>query len=557
MDTSATSAAILSNTTSLNATAVIGIIPSFLAASPQLSVFNAFLLSTFMLLFAVIKSQQSSLQGSKQLGRLPPGPMAWPVLGNLPEMLCNKPVFRWIHRLMEEMGTEIACVRLGSTHVVSVTCPKIAAEILKKQDAVFASRPESMAARTFSGGYKSAVLVPHGDQWKKMRRVLTSEIICPARHKWLHEKRVEEADNLIRYVFAQCGASRDVNIRNAARHYSGNVIRNLMFSKRYFGKGMPDGGPGIEEEEHVEALFNALGYLYAFCVSDYFPCLEGLDLDGHERIVKEASETMNKYHDPIVHQRIREWRNSSDIANKEPQDLLDILISVNDSNGQPLLTTEEIKAQTTEIMMAAIDNPSNVVEWTMAEMMNQPELLKRAVEELDRVIGKDRLVQESDIPHLNYIKACAREAFRLHPIAPFNVPHVAMSDTNVAGYFIPKGSHVLVSRLGLGRNPKVWDEPHRFNPERHLGDGVTNLVLTEPDLRFISFSTGRRGCIAASLGTAMTVMLLARLLQGFSWEKVPGSLEIDLSESEHDLFLARPLTVRAEPRLPLHLYPSF
>ncbi|KAI4325966.1 hypothetical protein MLD38_031324 [Melastoma candidum] len=551
------STTILSNAAPLNATAVIRTIPSFLAAFPQLNVFNAFLVSTFMLLFVVLKSQQSSLKGSKQLGRLPPGPVPWPVLGNLPEILSSKPVFRWIHRLMEEMGTEIVCVRLGSTHVVSVSCPKMASEILKKQDAVFTSRPESMAARTFSGGYKSAVLVPHGDQWKKMRRVLTSEIICPARHKWLHEKRVEEADNLVRYVFAQCGASRDINIRTAARHYSGNVIRNMMVSKRYFGKGMPNGGPGIEEEEHVEALFNALGYLYAFCVSNYFPCLEGLDLDGHEKIVKEASETMKKYHDPIVEQRIREWRNSGDNANMELRDLLDVLISLNDPNGQPLLSSDEIKYQTTEIMMVAIDNPSNVAEWTMAEMINQPELLRKAVEELDRVVGKERLVQESDIPHLNYIKACAREAFRLHPIAPFNVPHVAMSDTTIAGYFIPKGSHVLVSRLGLGRNPKVWDAPHRFNPERHLGDGITNVVLTEPDLRFISFSTGRRGCIAASLGTAMTVMLLARLIQGFSWEQPAGSPGIDLSESEHDLFLARPLTVRAEPHLPLHLYTSF
>ncbi|KAI4325964.1 hypothetical protein MLD38_031322 [Melastoma candidum] len=264
-----------------------------------------------------------------------------------------------------------------------------------------------------------------------------------------------------------------------------------------------------------------------------------------------------KYHDPIVEQRIREWRNSGDNANKEPQDLLDVLISLKDSNGQPLLATDEIKAQTTEIMIAAIDNPSNVAEWTMAEMINQPELLRKAVEELDRVVGKERLVQESDIPHLNYIKTCAREAFRLHPIVPFDVRHVAMSDTTVAGYFIPKGSHVLVSRLGLGRKPKVWDDPHRFNPERHLGDGSTNVVLTEPDLRFISFSTGRRGFIAASLGTSMTVMLLARLIQGFSWEQPAGPPGIDLSESEHDLFLARPLTVRAEPRLPLHLHTSF
>ncbi|KAJ8649815.1 hypothetical protein MRB53_002850 [Persea americana] len=83
-------------------------------------------------------------------------------------------------------------------------------------------------------------------------------------------------------------------------------------------------------------------------------------------------------------------------------------------------------------------------------MLNQPKVLQKAVEELDSVVGRERLVQESDSHRLNYIKACAREALQLHPIAPFNLPHVSTADSTVAGYFIPKGSHVLLSRTGLG-----------------------------------------------------------------------------------------------------------
>ncbi|GLU15947.1 hypothetical protein SLE2022_323980 [Rubroshorea leprosula] len=143
-------------------------------------------------------------------------------------------------------------------------------------------------------------------------------------------------------------------------------------------------------------------------------------------------------------------------------------------------------------MVASVDNPSNAMEWTLAEMLNQPEILQKAVEELDRVVGKDRLVEESDLLKLNYIKACAREAFRLHPMAPFNVPHVSTSDTTIAGYFIPKGSRVLLSRMGLGRNPKVWEEPLKFMPERHLKNDGSVVTLTEPELRFISFSAGGR-----------------------------------------------------------------
>ncbi|KAF5930000.1 hypothetical protein HYC85_030873 [Camellia sinensis] len=123
-----------------------------------------------------------------------------------------------------------------------------------------------------------------------------------------------------------------------------------------------------------------------------------------------------------------------------------------------------------ELMIATVDNPSNGVEWALAEMLNQHETLKRAMAELDRVVGKERLVQEFDISQLNYIKSCVKEAFCLHPIAPFNVPHVSISDTTVGNYFIPKGSHVLLSRPGLGRNPRIWNESLKFKPECHLKD---------------------------------------------------------------------------------------
>ncbi|CAD6207654.1 unnamed protein product [Miscanthus lutarioriparius] len=441
---------------------------------------------------------------------LPPGPVPWPVVGNLPEMLLNKPAFRWIHQMMREMGTDIACVKLGGVHVVSITCPEIAREVLRKQDANFISRPLTFASETFSGGYRNAVLSPYGDQWKKMRRVLTSEIICPSRHAWLHDKRADEADNLTRYVYnlATRAAGDVVDVRHVARHYCGNVIRRLMFNMRYFGEPQPDGGPGPMEVLHMDAVFTSLGLLYAFCVSDYLPWLRGLDIDGHEKIVKEANETVNRLHDTVIDDRWRQWKSGE---RQEMEDFLDVLITLKDAQGNPLLTIEE------DITFAAVDNPSNAVEWALAEMVNNP------------------------------------EAFRLHPVAPFNVPHVALADTTIAGYCVPKGSHVILSRTGLGRNPRVWDEPLRFYPDRHLA-AASDVALTENDLRFISFSTGRRGCIAASLGTAMSIMLFGRLLQGFTWSKPAGVEAVDLSESKSDTFMATPLVLHAVPRLPAHLY---
>jgi len=208
-----------------------------------------------------------------------------------------------------------------------------------------------------------------------------------------------------------------------------------------------------------------------------------------------------------------------------------------------------------ELVLGGVDNPSHAAEFAISEMINQPDLLQRATEELDNVVGKQRLVQESDIPNLNYVKACVREAFRLHPITIFNPPHVAMENIMVANYMIPKGSHVLLSKQGLGRNPKVWNEPLKFKPERHLKNDRSMVVLAEPDLKFISFSTGRRGCPGIVLGTTMTVMLLGRLLHGFDWSGPPNASTIELLKySNGDRYLGGPLVAIAKPRLAAELY---
>ncbi|KAL0368016.1 UNVERIFIED_CONTAM: Tryptophan N-monooxygenase [Sesamum calycinum] len=233
--------------------------------------------------------------------------MGFPIVGCLPQMMKNKPTFRWIHQLMHEMNTEIACIYLGNTHVIPVTSPELAREFLRKQDVIFASRPYCMSGKVTSNGYITAVLSPMGDQWKKMRRVV-SEVISPAMHRWLYEKRCEEADHLVRYVYKQSQNSVTnglVNVRTAALHYCGNVMRKLMFSKRFFGTGMEDGGPGLEEEEHVDGLITIQKYTYGFGIADYLPWLEVFDLDGYKTILRKAINRVRKYQDPEIKRGLR------------------------------------------------------------------------------------------------------------------------------------------------------------------------------------------------------------------------------------------------------------
>jgi phenylalanine N-monooxygenase len=133
-----------------------------------------------------------------ELHRQPPGPAGLPILGSMHCLVLKRPVFRWIHRLLKDMNTNVLCLLFGGVHVVVVACPEIAREVLRKNDAVFASRTLTFASGLLSFGYKCSSLSPYGEQWKKMRRVLTSEILSASMEQKLQRRRAEEADHLIR-----------------------------------------------------------------------------------------------------------------------------------------------------------------------------------------------------------------------------------------------------------------------------------------------------------------------------------------------------------------------
>nr|GLL36657.1 isoleucine N-monooxygenase 1-like isoform X1 [Ipomoea trifida] len=272
---------------------------------------------------------------------LPPGPKPWPFLGSLPEILRNKPAFRWIHNSMDQINTEISCLRLGKTYVIPVTSPELAREFLKKQDSIFSSRPLCMSADLVSNGYLSSLFLPHGDQWTKMRRILTSHVLSPATLHWLHDKRAEEANHLLRYIYNQCKTSEAdnmgvaVNVRAATRHYCGNVAKKMFFNKRCFGSG-------TEDEELVEALFSILSYTYGMGISDYIPWLSVFDIDGHKSMIKKALVVTRKYLDTEVDKRIQMWKDGTKTAE---EDILDVLVTLKDNDGRSMLSDAEIKTQ--------------------------------------------------------------------------------------------------------------------------------------------------------------------------------------------------------------------
>jgi len=207
-----------------------------------------------------------------------------------------------------------------------------------------------------------------------------------------------------------------------------------------------------------------------------------------------------------------------------------------------------------DLIAGGTESSAVTVEWAISELLKKPEVIAKATEELDRVIGRGRWVTEKDIPQLPYVDAIVKETMRLHPVAPLLVPRLAREDATFAGYDIPAGTRVLVSVWSIGRDPALWDSPEEFMPERFLG---SKLDVKGQDYELLPFGSGRRMCPGYSLGLKVIQVSLANLLHGFTWSLPNGMTKEELSMEEiFGLSTPRkfPLEAVVEPKLPAHLY---
>ena len=181
----------------------------------------------------------------------------------------------------------------------------------------------------------------------------------------------------------------------------------------------------------------------------------------------------------------------------------------------------------------------------MAELLRNPEKMVKAQEELEKVLGKDGLVQESDISKFPYLQAIVKETFRLHPPAPFLVPHKAETDVEMCGFTVPKNAQILINVWTMGRDSSIWPNPNLFMPERFLEQ---DFDFKGRDFELIPFGAGRRICPGLPLANRMVHLMLASLVHCFFW-KLPNEMkpeDIDMEEI-FGLSLCKAETLRAVP----------
>ena len=195
------------------------------------------------------------------------------------------------------------------------------------------------------------------------------------------------------------------------------------------------------------------------------------------------------------------------------------------------------------MFIGGTDNNASTMEWAMAELAKNPSLMKKAQEEIRRVVGNKAKIEESDIEQMVFLKCVIKETFRLH--APVMITRESTIGTKLQGYDIPSKTRVMINAWAIQRDPKLWERAEEFVPERFENSTVD---LKGQHSHFIPFGSGRRGCPGILFTMAEIECVLANLLCWFDWKLPNGQAVEDLDMSDvFGLVIRRKVPLRLVP----------
>ena len=192
-------------------------------------------------------------------------------------------------------------------------------------------------------------------------------------------------------------------------------------------------------------------------------------------------------------------------------------------DGINFLTDEEIREEMDTMILGAHDTTKSTSAFIMYNLAKHPEVQQKVFEEISLLLGddKERDLNERDMIHLPYLEAVIKETLRLYPPVPY-LGRKLDSEITVGGYTFPKDADIFISPFLAGRNPKYFNDPLNFNPDRFYG------VKTPPP-GFIPFSIGARKCMGGHIALMMLKILFVKLLVNYKFSPVKGHEEVALS----------------------------
>ncbi|KAH0748738.1 hypothetical protein KY290_027970 [Solanum tuberosum] len=475
-----------------------------------------YLFTSILLLLVLIITLKYIYSSRKKLP-LPPGPFPWPLIGNLLQIGKTRP-HASLAKLAQVHGPDFMSIRFGTRLIVVASSPAAAAEVLKTHDRVLSGRYVSRVVRVKGSivhNLSTAFLEECDDNWKKVRTIYRGALFSTKALESQVSTREKKVMEMIRYL-EEIQLNQVIQIREVIFVTVLNILGNLLLSMDLIDFE----GRGVGEE--------MMKYLREFTetgatqeLADMFPVLGAICSMNFQRTYKKIMDLFNKtsvvWAGVVQERRKRESQTSMDAV-----DFVDALVK----NG---FTDKHINALLMELFGAGTETTIVTSEWMLVELLKNHQCLTKLRDEIANVVGdKDVIIRESDLTNMPYLDACLKETLRLHPPGPLLLPHRAVETCEVMGYRIPKDTQVMVNMWAIARDPKVWDDPSSFKPERFMN---SKMDYKGRDFEYIPFGSGRRMCAGEPLASRFVPLVVASLVHKFDWflpnDMNPDQIDMD------------------------------
>ena len=423
------------------------------------------------------------------------GPKGLPVLGNLVEI--RKDTLNFFVNLSREYG-DVVPYRIGTDQVFLINNPELIRYVLMINQANYGKGKFFAKAKPLMGG---AMVMSDGEKWLKLRRTALPAVQGRAL-TGMADVMVDAADDMIERWRGLADTGRPVDIAPEMTILALDVVYRTLFRVK------PDFDP--------LAVYEALSFVLAeiehriwsvTSIGQYLP-------SKRNRKFRACMRMLDQEIAAVIEKRRRDPN--------EYGDLLSILLAAVDDPTNTTYDAKQLRDECMNFTIVGRDTAAGALLWTFYLLSTHPTVERRLRQEIDQVLG-ERRPTIADLDNMPYLRMVHDESMRLYPPG-WTFSRTALADDRIGGVDVPKGASVQMCIYAMHRNPRYWDNPEGFDPERFLPERSEG----RPQFAYFPFGGGGRVCIGRKLAKMEGSLIIARFLQAFRLDLVPGQrIEIE------------------------------
>ncbi|HEV2175780.1 MAG TPA: cytochrome P450 [Terriglobia bacterium] len=422
----------------------------------------------------------------------PPGPKGHFLLGVLPEI--QKDELDFLGRLVRDYG-DVVKVRVVNHPAYVLSHPLDIERVLHTESGNFI---KSVFLRESKALFGNGLLTSEGPFWLRQRLMLQ-----PAFH---HDHLLAHAEAMVDSTERMLSTWQDGQTRDA--HADMTALTLEIIARVLFGDDMA--ADANEATQAFGVFFNQFDDRFGlYLIPEWLPTPNNL------RYRKSIGRL-----DAIVERVIRK-RRSNPATWRSGHDILSSLLatsedSEHDADGGAGMTETQLRDEMMTLFFTGHETTGLALAWTWYLVGQNPEAEQKLFEEVDRVLG-GRAPQPADLPQLRFTEMVVKESLRLYPPA-YGVVREAVKDCEIGGYPIPAGATLAMFQWTVHRDPRYFERPNDFVPERWTPEFTRSL----PRCAYFPFGAGPRVCIGNAFAMTETVLITAAIARKFQLQLVPG-----------------------------------